>query len=105
MKYLRENKIIIIIIISFWLELIPPRGGVNHLDPSSPLLTVSSIFFLQSETFHVLLYDVCPSLLLSSSTAASVNLCRHSSVGVFVLSSHHMTLPHTISIWGLTFCQ
>src|SRR6218665_4034618 len=28
--------------ISFRLELIPPRGGVSHSDPSSPLLSISS---------------------------------------------------------------
>ena len=48
------------------------------------------MFFLQSERLYVLLYHVSPTLLLSSSTAASVDLCCHNSFhGVFVLSSHH----------------
>src|SRR6218665_509230 len=43
------------------------------------------MFLLESERFHVLLYHVSPLLLLSSSTAASFDLCRHNSFhGVFV---------------------
>lgn len=42
------------------LELLPPRGGFNHLDPSSPLLSVTSIFVLQSEKLCILLYHVSP---------------------------------------------
>src|SRR6218665_2632651 len=49
-----------IIIISFRLELIPPRGAVNHSDPSSPLLPVTSIYSFQSESLHVLLYSISP---------------------------------------------
>ena len=44
-KYLFNNNNIYIYI-SFWLELIPPRGGINHLDLFSPLLSVTSMFFL-----------------------------------------------------------
>src|SRR6218665_1940789 len=68
----------------------------SHMNRSSPLLSVTSNFFLQQllETFHVLLYHVSPLLLLSSSTSASVDLyCHNSFHGVFVLSSHHMTVP------------
>src|SRR6218665_566442 len=39
------------------------------------------------------LYHVSPLLLLSSSTAASVDLCCHNSFHiVFIFSSHHMTV-------------
>src|SRR6218665_884283 len=41
--------------ISFRLEIIPPRGGVSHTDPSSSLLSVTSMFFLQSAKLHILL--------------------------------------------------
>jgi len=41
-----------------------------------------------------LLYHVSPTLLMFSSTAASVDLCHHNSFhGVFILSSHHMSVP------------
>ena len=50
--------------ISFRLELITLGGGVIHQDPSSPFVSLSSIFFLQSERLQVLLYHVSPSLLL-----------------------------------------
>src|SRR6218665_3124190 len=32
--------------LSFRLELIPPRGGVSHADPPSPLVSIISVFFL-----------------------------------------------------------
>src|SRR6218665_1047788 len=32
--------------ISFGLELTPRRGGVSHSDPSSSLLSITSMFFL-----------------------------------------------------------
>src|SRR6218665_28119 len=38
--------IIIILSLSFRLELIPPRGGVSHADPPSPLVSIISVFFL-----------------------------------------------------------
>src|SRR6218665_2968465 len=51
------------------------------------------MFFLYSEGLHILLYDVSPSLLPSSSTAASVELCRHDSFHeIFVFYSHHTTI-------------
>src|SRR6218665_3767144 len=31
--------------LSFRLELIPPRGGVSHADPPSPLVSIISVFF------------------------------------------------------------
>ena len=37
---------LIVSVISFRLELIPCRGGVSHSDPSSPLLSISSMLFL-----------------------------------------------------------
>jgi len=38
------------IYISFWLELIPQRRVVSHSDPSSPLLSITSMFSLIGET-------------------------------------------------------
>ena len=32
--------------LSFRLELFPPRGGVSHADPPSPLVSIISVFFL-----------------------------------------------------------
>src|SRR6218665_1476791 len=32
--------------LSFRLELIPPKGGVSHADPPSPLVSIISVFFL-----------------------------------------------------------
>ena len=55
--------------------IVPSQGRGSHTDP----------WFL--------------SLLLSPSTAASVDICRHNSFqGVFVLSSHHMTVGPTIAM-------
>jgi len=56
----------IAISISFRLELIPLREGVSRVDPSSPLVSITSIFLLQSVTLQVLLYHVSSSLLLDS---------------------------------------
>jgi len=39
-------KLIMMTIIFFLLELIPPRGGVSHLDPSSSLLSVTGMFIM-----------------------------------------------------------
>src|SRR6218665_1719945 len=91
--------------ISFGLVLIPQRGGVSHSNPSSPILSIAQyVLFLIGERLHVLLYDVSPSLLLLSSTAAFVDLCRHNSFhGVFVLPSHHMIVPS--QSLPLVFCQ
>src|SRR6218665_3939082 len=90
------------------LELIPPDEAYSHTNPSSPLLSFTRrpIFLLHSEKLHVL-YHVTPSLLLSSSNAASVDLCRHNNSfhGVIVLSPHHMTVGPTISNWAFVFCQ
>src|SRR6218665_1235472 len=83
--------------ISFMLYLIPSRKGISHRHPSSPLLYVTNIFFLQSEKHHVLLYHVphrsfcrprlqseklnvslyhvSPSLPLSTSTSISESPC------------------------------
>src|SRR6218665_2674643 len=64
-----------IIIISFRLELIPPRGAVNHSDPSSPLLPVTSSL---STLFNRRAFMSCciPCLPCIASSAASVYLCH-----------------------------
>src|SRR6218665_1601782 len=88
---IKSSCVNICIYISFRLELIPPRGGVSRSDLSSPLLSVTCMFFLETERLNVLLYHVFPSLLLLSSTVVSIDLYRlHSFHGVFVLSSHHI---------------
>jgi len=69
--------------ISFRLELIHPRGGVSHSDPSSPLLSITGMFFLQSERLCVLLFHVPPSLLLS---------LIHSSTNLFILPSIYQSI-------------
>jgi len=38
--------------LSFRLELIPPRGGVSHADPPSPLVSIISVF-LGSELVYL----------------------------------------------------
>jgi len=38
--------------LSIRLELISPSRGVSHTDPSSPLLSVTSVSFRQSEKLH-----------------------------------------------------
>jgi len=69
------------------------------VDPASPLLSIISIFLIQSEKLYVFLYHFSSSFLLSSSTAAiaateSFDLYRHNSFqAAFVQSSHHMTVP------------
>src|SRR6218665_578815 len=76
----------------------------GHTNPSTALISVTSIVFLQLKRLHVL-YRVSPSLFLSS---ASHNLCRHNSFhAAFILSSHHMNdcAQHAISIWPLSFCE
>jgi len=47
------------------------------MDPSSPLVSVTSMFFLKSERLDVLLYHVFPPILLSPETATSSDLCGH----------------------------
>src|SRR6218665_1925592 len=69
--------IYIYIYISFRLELIPPRGGVSRSDLSSPLLSVTCMFFLETERLNVLLYHVFPSLLLSSSLLITSYFSRY----------------------------
>jgi len=53
--------------------------GVSLRNPSSPLLSVTSVcfvFFLQSEKLHIMLYRVSPSLLLSSYECSILQLGR-----------------------------
>src|SRR6218665_56556 len=67
----------------------PPPPVTNCHTYSDPLPSSVTCFM-----DGPLLHHVSPSLLLLSSTAASVDLCRHHSFhGVFVLSSYHTTIP------------
>jgi len=43
---LENHKKIQSLSLSFRLKLIPPRGGVSHTDPPSPLVSIISVFFL-----------------------------------------------------------
>jgi len=45
-NFIQRTARYLLIYTSFRLELIPLRGGVSHSNPSSPLLLVTSMFFL-----------------------------------------------------------
>src|SRR6218665_1125061 len=112
----KHNVGIMLICISYGLEIIPPREGLSPKDHLFHLLLspVSSffnlrdfksccimslrIFLLQSERLQVLLYHVSPSLLLLSLTADPGDLCCH--------NSFHMAFIAVPSQSGLScFCQ
>ena len=75
-------------------ELMPPRGGVSHTNPSSPLVLVTSIFFF-------LLYHVSGSLLLSPLTAgpltsAIMTISLQFSSSLLITWQYHLNLASRI---------
>lgn len=65
--------------ISFRLQLIAPSGGVSYMDPTSPLVSIASTFFLQSESCDIM----SPLASLPFTTVLYGDLCHYNTFHAF----------------------
>src|SRR6218665_2220502 len=79
-------------------------GGVSHTDHSSALLSVTSVFFLQSEILHVLVYHVFPQLWRPLTSAVIALFMEFSSSLLITWPSHLNLAPRILSVMRDTPC-